>query len=232
MRTLLLFLAATTTTVLTATSCSRSSSPAPDNGCIQRIVIKQSDAGLSPEHTRTADSLFDVNHIDHRNYRYYAFQSDTFQTLYSPFKKYDEKVIRLDQYVNGLRIFNGEINYIFWDGALHYIAGKPIQSANLDTISSLSLRRLRTMFTSELLRPGANVTPEFTDSCYKAEFGYFNLSNDLEPEKLVKAWRVTINYSSASWYAPYGYGYPYDGYPAAYYKDNGQLIGFAGNIIN
>jgi hypothetical protein len=219
MRNLLLFLAAV---MVTAASCSRSTPD--DHGCIERTVIKLSDPGTNPAQTKTADSLFDVNHIDHHHYRYLVLQADTFKTQYPPYTQYDQKMVGVSQYVNGLRILNSDVYYIFWNGATHYISGKPIQNASLDTVPYLSLRRLRTLFTNELNKPSASVTPGLSDSCYKAEFGYYDLADNQTAPNLVKAWRVTVMFSNLA--------YPYDGYPVAYFKDNGQLISFSGNIIS
>lgn len=220
MRNILLLLASWS---LLAAACSRSTSP--DNGCIQRIVIKPSDPGLDAWKKQTADSIMDAHHIDHSNTRYYRLDTSTFGIV-APY------AIRLDQYTNGLRIFNDDMLFIFPKNIPFDRAGfSRTKGTTLDTIPFLSLSRLRAMFTADLRRNAQTVTPGLTDSCYKAEFGYYNLSTAEEPEHLVKAWRVTINYSSSLWYWPYGYGYPYDAPPIAYYRDNGQLIGFAGNII-
>jgi hypothetical protein len=188
-------------------------------------VIKLSDPGLDAAQIKTADSLLDINLIDHSNLRYYKFSADSFATWQS--LPYVDKTVWMDQYVNGLRIFNDEMEFRFPRGQLYKsIWHSPTKGTQLDTIPSLSLSQLRMKFTAQLLQYPYSTLPNATDSCYKAEFGYYNLSKVGEPEKLVKAWRVTIYSATATMYWPFGFGYPYDDPPIAYYEDNGGLIWF------
>jgi hypothetical protein len=214
--------------VVMIASCSKSShhEDAPDNGCIGRTVVRQSDPLLTAAQIKTADSLLDVNHFAHNNYRYLGLRQDS---LYSTF----EQFITVDQYANGLRLFTSQINYLFWNGIIHYTSGAPTQGTTLDTIPSLGLARLRTLFSGDLKKHelgGAGgsygaVSYGFRDSCYKAEFGYINIAADGAPEDLIKAWRVSVKRTPDP-------GYPND-LPYAIYKDsNGQLIAFVGNIIS
>jgi len=220
MRNILLFLTAATMTI---TSCSKSShNEPPDNGCIARVFIQLSDPSLTPAQTRTADSLLDVNHINHNNYRYLGMHQDS---VNSHFNQY----VMADQYANGLRLFTSQISYVFIDGILYYTSGASTKGTPLDTVPSLSLTRLRTLFSSDLKKREfkGSVTYGFRDSCYKAEFGYYNFAASNAPENLIKAWRVSIKYTGKGPLL----GYP-DDFPYAYYKDsNGELIGFLGNII-
>jgi hypothetical protein len=204
-------------------SCSRSNTPPPpDNGCIEESFIKLSTPGLPAAQMQAADSLFDASHIDHSNYRYYMYEPLILTPQDSPSTHHDQKVVDLDQYANGLRILNGQTIYTFWDGKLHTMYGHPAYSTNLDTIPSLSLTQLRAFFTRDLRTHSTSVNPGLTDSCYKAEFGYFDVSRNASSVNLVKAWLVTIKS------APYPFGY----YPRAVYKDdNGQLIYFQGNTF-
>jgi len=221
MRNALLFLAAAT---ITTASCSKSSHPEPpDNGCIERIFIQLSTPSLTPAQTRTIDSLLGLNHINHDNYRYLSLRQDSINGR-------SEQIILVDQYANGLRLFTSQIGYVFYDGILHYTGGGPTtQGTTPDTIPSLSLTRLRTLFSNDIKKREfkGSVTYGLRDSCYKAEFGYYDLAANNAPENLIKAWRVSIKYTGNG---PL-FGYP-DDYPYAYYKDsNGELIGFSGNII-
>ncbi|HVU58766.1 MAG TPA: hypothetical protein VHD83_27085 [Puia sp.] len=216
--------------VVMLTSCSKSghNESTPDNGCIERVFVRQSQPILAPAQIRTADSLLDVNHIAHTNYRYLGLRQDSFNS-------HLEQYITVDQYANGRRLFTSQVNYLFWDGIIHYTSGAPIKGTTLDTIPSLDLARLRTLFSNDLKKReagaagglnGNNVSYGYRDSCYKAEFGYIDIAANGAPENLVKAWRVSIKNSNAP--DPL---YPIDP-PYAFYKDsNGQLIGFVGNII-
>jgi hypothetical protein len=221
---LLLFAAA----ALTA-SCSKphhhEDTPIPDNGCIERIDIKlsqQAQPALTAEQVRTADSLLDANHVHHDNYRYLAYHQDTLNGGF-------EQFIQVDQYANGLRLFASQINFVFSNGILYFTTAAPTKGTTLDTIPSLILARLRTLFSGDLQKQelGGSVSYGYRDSCYKAEFGYINIAADGAPEDLIKAWRVSILYPAMT---P-GHSDLNDE-PYAIYKDgNGQLIAFVGNLI-
>ena len=203
---------------LVTASCSKSKSTPHDSGCIERIVIALSDPGLTSSQIQTADSLFNVNHIDHSNYRYYWFEADTFRSQASPNTLHLQTMVMLDQYANGLRIFNDQLTYTSIDGAFTYISGTPTPGTSLDTVPSQALPRLRAQFTADL--PKTGISPIYEDSCYTAEFGYYNIAPYNTPENLIKAWRVTIHSSAA---------YPYNYATAAIYKDsNGQFISWQG----
>lgn len=217
--------------VVTIASCSKSShhEDVPDNGCIERKDIRISDPLLTAAQTRTADSLLDLNHIAHSNYRYLGLRQDSFNGTF-------EQFITVDQYVHGLRLFTSSINYLLWNGIIHYSSGTPTQGTTLDTIPSLGLAKLRTLFSNDLKKNelgagvgiGNYVSYGYRDSCYKAEFGYINIAPEDAPENLIKAWRVSILTVDRG---P-SFVNPYD-VPYAIYKDsNGQLIAFEGNIIS
>lgn len=216
--------------VITA-SCSKSShhEDSSDNGCIERTTFGISDPLLTAARIKTADSLLDVNHIAHSNYRYLDLRQDSLNGTF-------EQFITVDQYTNGLRLFNSQINYLFRNGIINYTSASPTHGTTLDTIPSLGLAKLRTLFSNDLkkheLGAGAGignyVSYGYRDSCYKAEFGYINIATDGVSEDLIKAWRVSILTADRG---P-AFNYPYD-VPYAIYKDsNGQLIAFGGNIIS
>ena len=220
MRNILLFLTAATISV---TSCSKSShNGSLDNGCIERVYIKLSDPVLTPAQIRTADSLLDAIHVNHSNYRYLSLREDS---IIGHFYRF----LFADQYANGLRLLNSQIYYVFHDGVFQFPSVPSTHGTTLDTTPSLGLAHLRTLFSNDLKKRemGGSISPGNRDSCYKAEFGYYNIAASNAPENLIKAWRVSIKYTGRG---P-DYGYPQD-YPYAYYKDsNGQLIAFAGVVV-
>lgn len=197
--------------LLLITACKKSTDSLPaDPGCIDRIYIPVNAHALSATELSTVNDLFTSNNIDHRDYRYYQYVHDTFQTLFPPFTAYDQKLIRVDQYTNGLHIFNRQINYIFFDDQLHAVAGNRTKGTNLDTQPHLSLPQLRGLFLQEI-RKHTNESM-FTDSCVQAEFGYYNLNagGADTTEHLLKAWHLTPRNAS---------------FPEAYFIDeNGSLI--------
>lgn len=215
MRNLFFLLTAATITV---TSCSKSSHPAPpDNGCIERVVIPQFPPLTDPSQTRTVDSLFDVNHIDHSHYRWLYYHQDTVNGRLGQY-------VYLDQYANGLRIFNEQANVSFSNGVLFFSGLYPTQGTTLDTVPALSLSRLRMLFTADLRKHATSVDPSLTDSCYLAEFGYINMAAGNAPEHLVKAWLVKIKYSNMAYLS--------NVLPNAIYLDsNGQTLSFIGTLI-
>jgi len=223
MRNVLLLLAAIT---ITAVSCSKSSHNEPpdnDNGCIERAFVPLSDPILTPSQIRTADSLLDAIHVNHSNYRYLGLREDSINSRF-------EQFITADQYANGLRLLTSEINYLFYNGILNYTSTTPTRGTTLDTVPSLSLARLRTLFSSDLKKQEAQggVGRGLRDSCYRAEFGYYNIAADNAPEDLIKAWRVSIKHTGIGAFSSYPNDLPY-----AYYKDsNGQLIGFGRAFIS
>jgi len=176
----------------------------------------------TPSQIKTADSLLDAAHVSHNNYRYLGIREDSINGRF-------EQFITVDQYTNGLRLLASEINYLFYNGILNYVSATPTPGTNLDTVPSLSLARLRTLFSSDLKKQEAigSVGHGLRDSCYKAEFGYYNIAADGAPENLIKAWRVSIKHTGGT-----TFWYP-DDFPFAYYKDsNGELIGFAGVFVH
>ena len=197
--------------LLLIAACKKSADSLPaDPGCIDRIYIPVNAHALSTTELSAVNGLFTSNNIDHRDYRFYQYVHDTFQTLFPPFTAYDQKLIKVDQYTNGLHIFNRQINYIFFDDQLHYIAGSRTNGTNLDTLPHLTLPQLRGLFLREI-REHSNESM-FTDSCVKAEFGYYNLNTGGADttEHLTKAWHLTPRNAS---------------YPEAYFKDgDGGLV--------
>lgn len=185
MRNLLLYLAAAATTVLTASSCSKSSPTVVDNGRIERITIPLSDPGISQTRIRTADSLLDANHIRHNNLRYYQF--------YETGSGADHDVtITADQYANGLRIFNLQKVFAFRNGVLVYGDTTMTHGTTPDTVASMPLSRLRSLYSTLLHRTRNLYHVNYTDSAYLAEFGYVNTTPFGPQQTFVKGWRVSI----------------------------------------
>jgi hypothetical protein len=210
--------------VLITASCSKSHT-SPDNGCIERLVLKQSDPLLAPSQMHSADSLFDANHIDHSNFRYLLYSSGSVNG-------HLEQNVPVDQYLNGLRLFNSHITYQFFDGVLdpsiYTWQPRPSLGTTLDTVPHLTLPRLRALFTRDLNAHKGYVSPGVTDSCYQAEFGYYNTAVNPAPESLVKAWLVTVKKLGSG----LTFGFP-PSEPYAIYSDSDEkLIAFSGYVIS
>lgn len=192
-----------------------SSSLKEDNGCIERFKIPVTSHGsLSDADYTLINSLFVTNGINNPNYRYARTYRDSVQTYNGT---YDFRNVYIIQYTNGLTTFTESLNYLFKNGIFSGYSGKIISGTNLDTIATLNLAQLRKLFIDdiELFDHKGN---QFKDSCFNAEFGYFNLNNGTgnTSEKLVKAWHLIPKFSS---------------YPEAYYQDiGGQRIYYFNGI--
>lgn len=102
----------------------------------------------------------------------------------------------------------------FLDQQLSFTGGEITKGTSLDTLHQLTLPQLRGLFLASL-QQFDKAAGKFKDSCFKAEFGYYDLNIGVSyaSEVLVKAWRIT----------PLNSVYPSE-YPIAYYQDNGKLI--------
>ena len=204
-------------------SCKKSNldnSLAEDNGCVERIRVPVTAHSISAAEIIIADNLFLTNGIDNSRFRYYRYLNDSFPMLNSP--KYDEKMVNVDQYVNGLILFWGELGYIFWDNKFHYKSGELSMGTSLDTFPHLTTGQVRKLFLDDL-EHFDHAGDKFKDSCFKAEFGYYNLNAGISytAENLVKAWKMTPKYTDPSW----------GEYPIAFYQDgDGKLISYNNGI--
>ncbi len=196
--------------LLTLAACKRSATPLPeDPGCINRISIPVSAHALSTADILTVPSLFSSNGIDDRNFQYFRYTHDTLQTQFPPYTAYDEKQVRVNQYANGLPIFNKDMSYVFLDDRFSFVSGYRSKGTNLGTEPFLSIPQLRGIYLREVSAHGGG---SFKDSCVAARFGYYDLHSGTSDttEKLIKAWHLTPLNSS---------------YPEAYVRDdNGALI--------
>lgn len=193
---------------------------AEDGGCIDQLVIPLTAHAIAADEVAIADQLFQNNGIPNANLRYFQYTQDTLQTLSPPYSRFEEKNIRVDQYLNGMRIFTGDLIFHFIEGRLTFQGGQVTGGTNLDAKASLSTGQVRTLFLNSIDQVD-HAREQYADSCFKAEFGYFNLNagTSYAPEKLVKAWRVTTKNSV-----------PLAEYPIAYYEDNGKLISYDNGI--
>ena len=86
----------------------------------------------------------------------------------------------------------------------------------MDTLPQLGLGQIRKLFLVAIGKYD-HKADQFKDSCFQAEFGYFNLNfaTSNATENLVKAWRITAKNS----------------YPVAFYQDkDGKLISYDNGI--
>ncbi|THU36989.1 hypothetical protein FAM09_18710 [Niastella caeni] len=190
-----------------------------DYGCIERIFISPKDHDIKSTDVPIVDKLFSDNGIDNSNFRYARYFQETRNRQYQPFELYNYKNVRVDQYKNGLRVFNAGMIFAFVNDKQDFVATNPVDVSGLDTVAHLTLPRLRKLFSDELKRSYA-FHSQYADFCFEAEFGYYKKSIAIgnNENKTVKAWRVTIK--------------GHRDVPAGYYADeNGKLIFFDSGII-
>ena len=204
------------------TACKKAGLALPDNsGCIERVLVPVNVHTISSSDMASANTLFAKNNMDNSRLRYYQYFRDSTQTFFPPYAKFENEVVKADEYTNGLRIFTGQLVFAFKNGVFNFRSGTPTNGTSLNTTPTLRLGQLRKLFldnAEQFERKGS----QYGDSCLKAEFGYYNLNagTSYAAENLIKAWRVTMKHSL----------YPSE-YPQAFYQDNdGQLIYYANGI--
>jgi hypothetical protein len=180
-----------------------------DNGCIEQKIVPRTAHSVDPSALPVIEQLFAFNRIDNSHLRYYAYDHDTVQTYFPPYAPFDEKAVRVDQYVNGLRIFNADMVYLFKNDTLNYVGGSSIKSASLDPIPQLTLPQVRGLFVQDMKTFEPNDS-SWKEGCLQAEFGYYNLNagTSYAPMQLVKGWKVTLKAGT----------FPSE-YPQAVYQD-------------
>lgn len=180
-------------------------------GCMQQKIVPVSAHSIDGDTVAVVNQLFVNNNISSANFRYTRYERFIFQTSYAPYAQYNEQVVRLLQYTNSLPVFNGDLIFVFWNGALHYETGNVTKGTTLNTSPHLNLAQIRALFLADIKKNAGN-SVMYSDSCFQAEFGYYNVNAGVSNafEKLVKAWHVTPKNSS---------------YPEAYYNDEqGSLL--------
>ena len=190
-------------------------------GCIERKIVPVHVHGISAADAASADDLFKSNHIDNSKYRYYQLLHNSVQTYFPPYEEFDETVVKVDEYANGLRIFTAQLNFGFKNNVFSFESGEPTKGTALNTIPQRSLAALRKAFIDNCEQYDHNES-QFKDSCLSAELGYFNINfaTGNTKENLVKAWRITLK----------GSVYPSE-YPQACYNDEtGRLIYYDNGI--
>jgi hypothetical protein len=205
---------------LTLSACNKdNTTPAKqlpeDPGCIEKLTIPVTSHGaLSNSDYNLISSLFIANGINRPNFRYTRTYRDSVQTYNGT---YDFRNVYIIQYTNGLPIFTESLNYLFKNGRFNSYAGNLTNGSSLNTTPALSLGQLRKLFIDDIELFDHNGS-QYKDSCFKAEFGYFNLNAGTgnAAENLVKAWHLTPKSNS---------------YPEAYYEDgSGKRIYYFNGI--
>ncbi len=207
--------------VLALTSCSKNNSVptsvtnktiAEDLRCLAQVWLKPGYSHITPTQNSEVVDFCNKNGIDASNLKFYSFYSEVLHG--------NENWVhaKANQLVNGLMIFTNDRNFHFKNGVLETTDGVEIRSTTLDTIPSLKITQIRSLFVIELMKRNALNLSSYKDSCLNIQFGYYDLNpgNNNMPVNLVKAWHITPQYGSD---------------PSAYFKEGGELINFFGGMI-
>lgn len=193
-----------------------------DNGCIVKVTVPVNAHSINSADIPIVNALFINNGIDNSNYRYYRYLHDSVQIFSPPYTKFDSKIVNVNQYANGLRIFFSDLGFNFKNGIIHDRGGNPTNGTKLNTAYRLTLGQLRKLFIDAAEQFDYKVA-QYKDVCLKAEFGYLDM-NAGKPdytESLIKAWKITLQ----------GSEYPSE-YPVAYFQDeDGELISYDNGIV-
>lgn len=195
-----------------------------DKGCIEwkkLLVTDHSGHSINNSNIPIINGLFSSNGIDNSKYRYIYYSNDSVQTYFPPFTKFNDKIIRVKEFTNGLEIFTGEILFAFRNNSFNYRSGNSSGGTTLSTTPTLTAGQIRTLFLGHIEQFDHNGN-QFKDSCFSAQLGYFNLNAGTgnSTENLIKSWKITLKNSV----------YPSE-YPIAYYQDNdGKLIYYDNGI--
>jgi hypothetical protein len=173
-------------------SCKKDHDGDEDSGCIDRIYVNKNDHDIKSADVPAADKLFSDNGIDKSNFRYIRYLHEARQRQYPPYEKWDNKVVRVDQYKNDLRVFNADMIFAFVNDKLDHVATNPVDVSALDAEPHLTLPRLRKLFSDDI-KKSYSFLANYSDSCFCAEFGYYKkrTTSGNNENKTVKAWRVT-----------------------------------------
>lgn len=188
---------------LTLSACNKESTIltrqlSEDNGCIDKLTIPVTSHGtLSNSDYNLISSLFISNGINRPNFRYTRTYRDSVQNYNG---MYDFRNVYIIQYANNLPIFLESLNYLFKNEIFNSYSGRLTKGTNLNTTPTLTLGQLRKLFIDdiELFDHKGN---QYKDSCFNAEFGYFNLNAGTgdSSENLVKAWLFDTKNQFISW---------------------------------
>jgi hypothetical protein len=189
----------------------------PSDGCIERFTITVTDHSINSADVATVDNLFKSNNIDNSRFRYYRYEDKITQTAYPPYS-FDQKTVRVDQFLNNIRLFNGDMVFNFKNDAFIFQGGNLVSETSLDVSPQLQLQQLRQKYLSDVQK-NEHLGDGYKDSCISAEFGYYNLRIPSDTQNsLTKAWKVSLKSG---------------GYPIVYYNDNdGKLLGYTPLMIN
>lgn len=172
--------------VLAFASCKKNDQLPGDNGCISQIKLQNFNV-------KSSDSASAVQLLKQHNISYSDLQLEYYSSYNVPTGDNAgtyQSVIGI-QLINGVPVLSGELWYQFKDNVLQSTTGVKYSSVNLSTSSSMGLPQLRAAYLAAVNRSNSTLATAFKDSCFVAEFGYYDLNvNVSNTPNFVKAWLV------------------------------------------
>ena len=195
-----------------------------DDTCVEWKKVTVTDHSgytINNSNIQIINTLFSANNIDKSRYRYYYYSNDSVQTYFPPYARFDQKIVRIKEFTNGLEIFTGHILFHFKNNVFDLQNGNPTNGTPLSTTSNLTVQQVRTLFLGHIEQFDQR-GDFYRDSCFCAEFGYFDLNAGISnaPENLIKSWKITLKNKI----------YPFE-IPIAYYQDDDAKLIYYDNGI-
>lgn len=200
-------------------ACTKSEGPAPEGsaGCFEHKNVPVSAHSIGAGEKAAADKLFAANGIDNRNFRYTRYSRGDQKTYFPPYTTFDEQVVNVEEYTNALRIFTGQLNFLFRNGVFNFRAGSPSSGTSLNTTPTATPESIVLAFRAAITEYDGATKPS-SSQCIVVEFGYYNLNAGTSnaPERLAKVWKASAKGRE---------------YPFAYFEDNdGKLINYDNGV--
>lgn len=144
---------------------------------------------LSPTDAALVDSLFITNNLNKSNLQVY-------RTSFSP--QSNTTYVKCHQYVNGLKVFSGDLVYTFdASGKFEEVFGDVVSSINLSNTASMMPENLVENF-RDSIKADAQIEAyeaEILAECVNLEFGYFdeNAASGGATPSYIKLWWLTYD---------------------------------------
>ena len=172
--------------LFTISSCKKEDNIGDFQACTNVVLESPNEIRVSAENQSLAEHLFNSNEMDFNNLQITKVQTDD----------YNKTHIRCYQFVNGLKIFTGDLIYHFNENDQYdSLSGELITNLSLNTQSNLDSSILKNKYLTQVENDTfyRSRISELTENCLDLQFGYYDLNagQSYQPENLVKAWKIT-----------------------------------------
>ena len=171
-------------------SCDKKeSSSVEEQVCYNWKQNSPSDKLLSANEEVLADNLFSSNNLSRANLQFFDFSvSSQTNTTY----------VKCHQYVNGLKVFTGDLVYLFdSNGKFEQVFGDVVSSISLSNTPTSQPQNLAGTF-NDSIKADTQIQAyknEILAECTNLEFGYFdeNAGDGSASPSYIKAWWLTYD---------------------------------------